>query len=509
MLDKETRTAILALAAKERSQREIAQALKVSRNSVRAVLASGSAEPAAAQRGSVLDEYLEAIQSLHEKCRNKRGQANLVRVREKLSERLRQEGKLLEVSYATFTRFCRERGIGAEEKTPAGRIVTAPGEEMQHDTSPYDIELGGKKMRRHGASLVLGYSRMLYLQFYARFDRFHMKIFLTEAFEYFLGLCRRCVIDNTSCAIALGSGNRAQMSPEVEAFEERFGFRFLAHEVGHCDRKGKIERPFHFIENNFLVGREFKDDDDLNLQALEWLEAANRRRLREFKASPLELFAAEKGALVPLPLYVPPVYRIWQRQVDRQSCISLHGLKYPVPAAYIEQEVQVRETKDQMIVLDGHKEIVAHKKKVAGSPEAATVVPAGAPRRRKPAQLTEEGKLKALGDGMIAYLEALKAARGPRYFWSVRRLWRLLCQYRAEDLKAAVAKAHQYRLFDVNRIETILLQDAAEKDYQLPLGFEAQECENLPEYRKGAATPEPDLNDYIPKPEEGGNADAQ
>ena len=297
MLDKETRTAILALAAKERSQREIAQALKVSRNSVRAVLASGSAEPAAAQRGSVLDEYLEAIQSLHEKCRNKRGQANLVRVREKLSERLRQEGKLLEVSYATFTRFCRERGIGAEEKTPAGRIVTAPGEEMQHDTSPYDIELGGKKMRRHGASLVLGYSRMLYLQFYARFDRFHMKIFLTEAFEYFLGLCRRCVIDNTSCAIALGSGNRAQMSPEVEAFEERFGFRFLAHEVGHCDRKGKIERPFHFIENNFLVGREFKDDDDLNLQALEWLEAANRRRLREFKASPLELFAAEKGAL--------------------------------------------------------------------------------------------------------------------------------------------------------------------------------------------------------------------
>ena len=72
-----------------------------------------------------------------------------------------------------------------------------------------------------------------------------------------------------------------------------------------------------------------------------------------------------------------------------------------------------------------------------------------------------------------------------------------------------MAKAHQYRLFDVNRIETILLQDAAEKDYQLPLGFEAQECENLPEYRKGAATPEPDLNDYIPKPEEGGNADAQ
>jgi len=509
MLDKETRTAILALAAKGCSEREIARALKISRNSVRMVLSSGSAEPTAAERSSVLDEHLEVIEALHAKCRNKRGKANLVRVREKLIDGLRQEGKTLEVSYATLTRFCRERGIGVEEKVPAGRIVTAPGEEMQHDTSPYDIELSGKKSRRHGASLVLGYSRMLYLQFYARFDRFHMKVFLTEAFEFFEGLCRRCVIDNTSCAIAVGSGNRAQMAPEVEAFEERFGFRFLAHEVGHCDRKGKVERPFDFIENNFLVGRQFKDDEDLNRQALQWLESANRRRLREYKARPVELFAVEKSALVALPLYVPPVYRLWQRQVDRESCISLHGLKYPVPAAYIEKEVQVRETKDQVIVLDGHKEIVAHKKKVAGSPEAAAAVPAGVPRRRKPAQLTEEGKLRALGEGMIAYLGALKAARGPRYFWSVRRLWRLLCQYRAEDLSAAVAKAHQYRLFDVNRIETILLQDAAEKDYQLPLGFATQECENNPEYRKGAATPEPDLNDYIPKPEQGGNADAQ
>jgi len=498
MLDKATRTAILALVEKGRSRREIAQSLEVSRNSVKAVLRGKAAEPGAIGRASRLDDYLEDVRALHARCRDGKGRTNMVRVREELEAKLKLEGKKLDVSYSTLTWFCREHGVGVAEKTPSERIVTGPGEESQHDTSPYILEIGGRKTKVQCASLVLGFSRMLYIQFYPRFQRFHLKIFLTEAFQYFGGTCRRCVIDNTSIAIACGSGSRAQMAPEIEAFEERFGFRFLAHEIMHSDRKGKIERPFDFVERNFLVARQFADWTDLNRQALEWVERANHRRLREFKASPIELFAAEKAALVPLPLYVPEVYRLWPRTVDAYGCISLDGFKYPVPAAYLGRELQVRETKDRVIALDGHKEVAAHEKKTEGSPQTALPRCATAPRRQKSAKLAEEGKLQALGEPMNAYLEALKVARGPRYFWSVRKLWRLFCQYQAEDLKAAVAKAHEHRLFDVNRIETILLQDAAQKDYQLPLDFEAQDCRDNPQYQQGAATPEPDLKDYIP-----------
>jgi len=503
MLDKQTRIAILALAGKGRNRCEISRALGVSRNSVKRVMREGTAEPGAVERASRLDEHLEDIRALHAECKDGRGRTNMVRVWEKLEEKLKREGKKLEASYSTLTWFCREHGIGVAGKVAAARIVTEPGEEMQHDTSPYTLDMGGRKTKLQCASLVLGYSRMLYAQFYLRFQRFDMKIFLTEAFQYLGGTCHRCVIDNTSIAIACGSGSRAQMASEIEAFEERFSFRFLAHEIMHSDRKGKIERPFNWVETNFLVGRKFKDLADLNLQALAWLEYANRKRKRELKASPVELFAAEKPALQPLPLYVPEVYRLWPRGVDAYSCFPLHGFKYPVPAAYIGKELQVRETKDRVIALDGRQEVASHEKKTPWSSQPALPRPAGAPRRQKSAKLAEEGKLQALGEGMCAYLEALKAARGPRYFWSLRKLWRLLCQYRAEDLKAAVAKAHEHRLFDVNRIETILLQDVAQRDYQLPLGFEAQDCENNPQYRQGAATPEPDLKDYIPDPEEG------
>ena len=500
MLDKQTRTAILELGRKGSGAREIARALKVSRNSVKRVLREKTAEPGDLERASRLDAYLDDIRALHAECRDQKGRTNMLRVLEKLKEKLAREGKKLDCSYPTLTWFCREHGIGVKQKVPAARIVTAPGEESQHDTSPYTLALGGRRMNVQCATLVLGYSRMLYMQFYPRFQRFHLKIFLTDAFAYFSGTCRRCVIDNTSIAIACGSGSRAQMAPEIEAFEERFGFRFLAHEIMHSDRKGKVERPYDFVERNFLVGRSFADWADLNRQALEWIDYANRRRKRELKASPIELFAAEKPHLAPLPLHVPEVYRTWQRGVDAHSCVSVDGYKYPVPADFIGKELIVRETKDRVIALDGRHEIANHKKKLPG--DAAIAPPSHAPRRQKTAQLAEEEKLKAAGEGMTAYLAALKAERGPRYVWSVRKLFRLLCQYRAEDLAAAVAKAAEHRLFDVNRIETILLQDIATRDYYLPLGAAAEDYEKWPQYQAGAATAEPDLNAYAPKENE-------
>ena len=251
---------------------------------------------------------------------------------------------------------------------------------------------------------------------------------------------------------------------------------------------------------NFLVGRVFKDDEDLNRQALEWLEKANRRQLRELKASPIELFAAEKPHLVCLPLYVPEVYRMFQRVVDAYGCVSVERMKYPAPPAYIGTTVLVRESKDQVRLFDGHKELAAHKKKVEGSP-AAQPAPNPMARRQRQAWLPEEQRLKEAGPTLPKYLDTLKAERGSRYVWSVKKLYRLLCQYDAQALERAVARAAEHRLFDVRRIETILLQDIAQREYRLPLESQASDYEDWPQYRQGAVTPEPDLKLYAPNQE--------
>jgi hypothetical protein len=79
------------------------------------------------------------------------------------------------LSYPALTAFCRRYGIGHTPPQPAGRYDFAPGQEMQHDTSPHDLHLGGQVRRAQIASLVLGYSRMLFFQVYPQFRRFEVQ----------------------------------------------------------------------------------------------------------------------------------------------------------------------------------------------------------------------------------------------------------------------------------------------------------------------------------------------
>ena len=132
MIDQEKRSAILLLYRQGHALRRIAQDVRVSRNSVREVLASGQAEVPPMKRKHPLDPHLEAVRSLYVACKG-----NIVRVREELQKR-----HDVLVTYSTLTRFCRKERISYSEPPRTVRIITGPGEEMQHDTSPYTIRLG-------------------------------------------------------------------------------------------------------------------------------------------------------------------------------------------------------------------------------------------------------------------------------------------------------------------------------------------------------------------------------
>jgi transposase len=146
----------------------------------------------------------------------------------------------------------------------AGRYHYSPGEEMQHDTSPHEVELGGKRRKAQTASAVLCYSHMLFFQLYPTFQRFDCKVFLVEALRYFNGVAKRVEIDNTHVVVLRGTGRAMVPVPEMAAFAERFGFCFEAHELGDANRSARVERPFWFIERNFLAGRSFASWQDLN-----------------------------------------------------------------------------------------------------------------------------------------------------------------------------------------------------------------------------------------------------
>jgi hypothetical protein len=102
---------------------------------------------------------------------------------------------------------------------------------------------------------------------------------------------------------------------------------------------------------------------------------------------------------------------------------------------------------------------------------------------------------------------------GRAYRWSLKVLHRLVGHYPAGEIARALGQATEHRLWDVRRIEGILLQNLAQDHFQLPL-LPAEDFEKNPEFEKGAATPPADLeafkvNEEEPPSDAAGNPHAQ
>ena len=460
MLDQSVRASILTLHRAGRGTRSIARALGISRNAVKAVIADGRATPPAIQRPEKAEPHRDEILALHAQCKG-----NLVRVHEELIAQ-----GIAALSYSALTAFCRRHGIGHEPKQPAGRYHFEPGQEMQHDTSPHRAHIGGAERPVQTASLVLCYSRVLFCQLYPTFNRFWCKVFLTDALEYIGGACADCMIDNTHVVVLRGTGKAMVPVPEMEAFAGRFGFRFIAHEKGDANRSGRVERPFSFIEGNFLVGRKFADFADANAQARAWSDKVNASFKKHLHARPRELFAIEQPMLRPRPVWVPEVYALHQRIVDIEGYIHVDGHVYSVPYQLIGKRVEVRETKDKIRAFVGPREVAVHDKVMMVGAKQRRTRPEHRPPRGRVATAKgspAERELAAAGAPFADYAVTLKK-RATRWPVALRRLAQMRRDYPADPLCAAVETAMHYGLYDLDRLERIVLRNIANAYFIVP-----------------------------------------
>lgn len=114
--------------------------------------------------------------------------------------------------------------------------------------------------------------------------------------------------------------------------------------------KGKVERPVHYIKDNFLNGRSFADVEDLNVQGLAWLNnTANVRIHGTTQQRPVDLFAQEK--LIAYNSVAPYRYQPWvNRKVDCESFVHFGSSRYSVPPENVGRKVFVQQA-DQKIII--------------------------------------------------------------------------------------------------------------------------------------------------------------
>jgi hypothetical protein len=459
MLDETTRAAILRLRKEGHGTRAIARVLGISRGAVRDVIEAGNATVPALARAERAEPYREQILELYASCKG-----NLVRVHEEIVA----AGAAL--SYQALTAYCRRHEIGTGPALPSGRYEHAPGHEMQHDTSPHLAIVAGKPRRVQTASLVLCFSRMIFAQCYPRFSRFECKVFLTDALEYFGCSCGRCMIDNTHVVVLSGTGKDMVAVPEMVAFGERFGFTFVAHEVGDADRSGKVERPFHFIENNFFAGRKFDDFDDLNTQLRVWCDRGNAKHRGHLHASPRELFVRERAACKPLPIHIPEVYALHHRIVDGEGYVHLHLNRYSVPYQLIDRRLEIRETKNELVLFDGPRIVVTYRRELDGAGVCVTTPSHRPPRGQGVLRKSIGNEERRIGERLpraVAYV-ALMKTRGRGSVRDLRWLGRMIDDYPRDAMSSALDEALAYGMTDLERLERMVLRRVAADFFVLP-----------------------------------------
>jgi len=433
--------------------KKISRLLGVSKNTVRSVIRG--THPDKISKLTRYEKHLPVIKEHFERC-----SGNVVRVQQIL-----REEHNVEIPYPSLTWLVRQSGLREPPKKQAGSYSFAPGAEMQHDTSPYKLELGGKKVTVQCASLVLAYSRRIFIQFYPRFTRFEARVFLTEAARFMDGTCKRCTIDNTSVLVAHGSGPDAEIAPEVKQLGSYLGIAFVPHAIGHSDRKARVERPFYYVEKNFLAGREFTGWQDLNAQGVKWCrEVANQKPKRALAMSPEQAYIMEKPHLNALPSYIPPVYVTAYRVVDTQGYVSLDTNRYSVSYKLIGKKVEVQKHTEQVLVYFEHQLVAKHKRELEKTDTRVSEPGHRAPyltRKLGRGACLEENLLSADSELLAGYVQLLKSRSHGRGVVKLKKLLFLKRTYPKEAFMAAIDKALHYKLYDLERLEKMILSFVA------------------------------------------------
>jgi len=222
------------------------------------------------------------------------------------------------------------------EPEPIVRFETPPAHQAQADFAEFRFPWG----KRYALLVVLGYSRLLWLKFYPRQTLATVISGLEEAFAYFGGVPHEVLFDQLKAVIVddqRADGGKLLENPEFLRFARHWGFRIRACRPYRAKTKGKVERPVRYVRGNFIYGREFVGDADLDDQRLRWLEAvANARVHQTTHAVPRVRFDTEERAL--LQSLAPRSYRPLVLPAERTSRRTSLRPMLPASAAVVVEQ---------------------------------------------------------------------------------------------------------------------------------------------------------------------------
>lgn len=269
-----------------------------------------------------------------------------------------------EGGYTAVTDFLRDIRPAPQQGYEV-RFETAPGEQAQVDFAQFQVVFADEPMTPRIVwlfSMVLGYSRLIWARFVLHQDLPTVLRCHSAAFDAIGGVPREILYDRMKTAVTgEGDADGIVYNRSLVDLARHFGFHPRACKPYRAKTKGKVERPFRYIREDFFLARSFRHLDDLNAQLRQWLDTvANPRRHATTGRIVNEAFAEERRHLHPLP---PAPFRAvlrLERRISREGMVSVGGNAYSVPDATRRRAVEVHALADEIHIFEDGMLIAVH-----------------------------------------------------------------------------------------------------------------------------------------------------
>lgn len=292
---KESGTAIMVrerIELQGESISHVARKMNMSRNTVKKYLREGDQKDkrSGAAKPSKLDPFKPEIALLMEE-----GIYNAVTIFERLQEK-GYNGKI-----TILKDYLKPlRPVVIKEGPAVRRYESKPGSQVQMDWGICKyIDLKGRIRKVACFVMVLGYSRVRYIEFCSRCDLSSLLRSIVHAFEYFRGIPEVVLTDHMKTVITHTDNGEAVWQEGFERFATELGFIPKVCRVRRPQTKGKVERLVRYVKENFMPGRSFTDLDDLNNQARKWMLLTNNKVHGTTGEIPLHMLVEEHLKALP------------------------------------------------------------------------------------------------------------------------------------------------------------------------------------------------------------------
>jgi hypothetical protein len=144
-----------------------------------------------------------------------------------------------------------------------------------------------------------------------------------------------------------------------------------------------------------------------------------------------------------------------------EGYVALHTNRYSVPVAWIGRRVEVRETKEKIDIQLDLRNLVTHQRIPEDQHQRITLAahrpPRGQGLKRSQTHPEEQAIVTAVPE-IALYVAALKQHSRKLATLSLRQLLQMVREYPREPLLAAVHEAARYGLYDLDRLERMILR---------------------------------------------------